>query len=251
MTIINQEKTDAGAYYIKAGYHPKERALTFEGDDVGAYWTDERIKKATTNQYYVYEKCFTLLQNRGYHTLLDVGCGPPVKIKGLLAQYCVDIVLVDQPSIADLVNGILPKAEFIPVNLEHIDLVLPKKFDLIICADVLEHLLNPDNCVRFIRRHLAPQGLAVLSTPERDYLRGKDCSYSPKPEHVREWNSVEFAQYITSRGFEIVEHSWLPQLMLGRVEFFCSQLLPRFVWGRLQALSRRWGSCQVLACRSA
>jgi SAM-dependent methyltransferase len=231
-------------YCTKTGYRPNEQALTFEEDESGAYWTQWRIEAAAVFQYYVYKKCLSLLQSRGYDSLLDVGCGFAVKVKQLLAPHCHDIVLIDQPSLAQPLSQLLPQSEFIPVNLERINFDLSRKFDLIVCADVLEHLLNPDNCVAFIRRHLASNGLAVFSTPERDHLRGKSCDHSPKPEHVREWNGAEFAEYITSRGFEIVEHLYLPQRRLSQAEFLCSRILSRFI------RNRRWSSCQVIVCRS-
>lgn len=234
-------------YYIRTGYQSNEQVLTFKGDEARTYWTNERIRAAASCQYYVYEKCLSLVQSKGYDSLLDVGCGPPEKVKWLLAPYCTDIVLIDKPSLAQLVKQILPHGRFIPANLEHIDFDLSKKFDLIICADVLEHLLNPDKCVRFIKRHLSQNGLAVFSTPDRDYLRGKESNYSPKPEHVREWNGAEFAQYITSWGFEVVERFWFPQIKLTRIDFLCSRLLPRLVQSGQQR--RRWYSCQVLVCR--
>jgi hypothetical protein len=49
----------------------------------------------------------------------------------------------------------------------------------------------------------------VLSTPDRDMLTGTRFE-SPNgppinPCHVREWNSSEFKQYISSR-FDVIEH---------------------------------------------
>lgn len=232
-------------YYIKPGYCPNQQALTYEKDLKGTYWTETRINSAINNQYYVYQYSLGLLRKYKYNSILDVGSGPPTKIKQFFTLYCKDIVLVDQPSLRQLVKQILPEAQFIEADLENIDLNLLNKFDLIICADVLEHLLNPDNCVNFIKKHLASNGLAVLSTPERDYLRGRNCNHSPKPEHVREWNSQEFVQYIASHGFKIVKQLWFPQVKLSQTEFILSRLVLRFIH------SHRWSACQVLVCKLA
>ena len=231
-------------YYIKPGYRANEQALTFEGVEPGTYWTNGRIQAAGYYQYYVYAKCLSMMQRQGYKNLMDVGCGAPVKVKELLYPWYDDVELVDQPSVAQIATEILPGCRFTSADLEDIDLNLSRKFDLIVCADVVEHLINPDNCLEFIRHHLAPYGLAVISTPERDYVRGKSCDYSPKPEHVREWNSEEFEQYITSRGFEIVESLWLPQGRLRQFEFLISRLFSPFL------RNYRWSSCQVVVCRS-
>lgn len=232
-------------YCIKPRYRSNQQVCISDGDKSGAFWSGERIEATERYQYqyYVYRSCRDLVRSRGYKSVLDVGSGPPLKTKTLLAPYLDEILLIDVPSVLDLAKQILPEAQFMPVDLENIDLDLSRTFDLILCADVLEHLLDPDNCVRFVKRHLSPYGLAVFSTPERDYLRGRDCNYSPKPEHVREWNSDEFADYLASRGFELLEQFRVPQMRVSQAEFLCSRLLSRLV------RNRRWSSCQVVVCR--
>ncbi|MEM1422449.1 MAG: hypothetical protein AAGH64_00445, partial [Planctomycetota bacterium] len=69
---------------------------------------------------------------------------------------------------------------------------------------LLEHLIDPDPAIEVLRRHTA--GVVVLSTPDRDVVRGPDAMGLEKPEHVREWNRGEFADYLTSRGLDIVLH---------------------------------------------
>jgi SAM-dependent methyltransferase len=232
-------------YFIKAGYQANERALTFEGDSPGPYWTEDRLRAAGYYQYYVYDTCRRLVQQRGFKSVMDVGCGAPVKVKEHLAPVCRDIQLVDQPSVSEIAERILPGYPFMPADLEKIDLDLGRKFDLIVSSDVVEHLLNPDNCLDFIRRHLPSHGLAVISTPERDFVRGKVCSSCPKPEHVREWNAREFRQYITSRGFEIVQSALFPQGQLRRRwEYLGSRICSPVI------RTRRWSSNQMVVCRA-
>lgn len=239
-------------FCVKPEYRCNKQAVSFDDGKINTYWSDQRIEASIYYhyQYYVYKKSLRLFLSKAYKSLLDVGCGLPLKTKSFFAPHCNDIVLIDQPSLAQIAQQILPKYKFIPSNLEHINFELSKKFDLIICSDVLEHLLNPDNCVAFIKRHIALNGLVVFSTPERDYLRGKDCNYSPKNEHVREWNSSEFGQYLKSHGFRIMEQLQVPQIKLRSIELLSSRILPRRVWSRGQNLRRRWGSCQVVICKS-
>lgn len=232
-------------YCIKTGYRSNEQSLTLGEDKNESFWEDWRIEMAGKHQFYVYKKCQWLLKKYQYKNLLDLGCGPPLKVKQLLFPYCEEITLVDQPVVAKLAEQILPECEFIPANLEKNDIQLLRKFDLIVCSDVIEHLLNPNNCVELIKDHLTPGGLAVISTPERDYLRGRHCNYSPKPEHVREWNSAEFVAYITSRGLNIVEHELLPQTRISHLEYWFCRILSQFI------RTRRWSSCQTIVCQSA
>ena len=64
-------------------------------------------------------------------------------------------------------------------------------------------LIDPDKCVKFIINHLADNGLAVFSTPERDHRFGIGCTECAKKEHVGEWNKNEFPMYIKRHGFKI------------------------------------------------
>jgi hypothetical protein len=113
----------------------------------------------------------------------------------------------------------------------------------VICSDVIEHLVNPDPCLDLIKRHLSPDGFAVISTPERKALRGFGCMYSPKPDNVREWSAVECRHYVETRGFRLVRHLLYPPGRVSRAELCLSRLLPWWI-GR-----SRWRSCQVLICR--
>jgi SAM-dependent methyltransferase len=176
--------------------------------------------------------------------VMDVGCGYPWKFALMIRPVAGRQLLVDQPSTASLVRELCPGADFLGVDLEQIDGELRERFDLVICADVLEHLVDPDPCVAFIRRHLSASGWAVFSTPERDFLRGRGCDHCPKREHVREWNSDEFRAYLRSRGLTVVEQRWFPQRRLTGFEYGLSRVLGPRCW------PRRWASCQMAVCRA-
>jgi len=71
---------------------------------------------------------------------------------------------------------------------------------------VIEHLLNPDFLLDYIKSKLAINGTVILSTPERNRLRGVKCNCSPNLHHVREWSFDEFERYLESEGFQIIDH---------------------------------------------
>src|SRR5262249_11815808 len=92
-------------------------------------------------------------------------------------------------------------------NLDEPALDLRRTFDLIVSADVIEHMVDPDRLIEMIKKHSGNHTLIVLSTVERDYSRGfDDNGPSPNSEHAREWNYSEFNEYIRSQGFRIIEH---------------------------------------------
>ncbi len=233
---------DDDHYGIRADYRHNLVQSTFDATGDPLYWNGSRLENAAVFQYDVYALAAGLVRQRNCKALLDVGSGPPVKLKALMPDG-LDICLVDQPNTAPLAKEILPKAAFFGANLEQDFPVIDRKFDLVLCADVIEHLIAPDPCLDFIRRHLAQDGLLLISTPERNALRGKNCAYSPHPMHVREWSFDEFRRFLVSRNLEIIEHLLLPQQRTDPV---------RRTYGRLMAAFRlppAWYSCQLAICR--
>lgn len=230
-------------YCLREGYIQRDRALTFEGEAVGSYWTPWRIRQAGLFQYEVYAFCRDWMMAHGLRSVMDVGCGYPIKVRELLVPQGFSVVLVDQPSLSGIMAAEFAELAFLPVDLEKMAVTLDQRFEVILCADVLEHLLDPDPCLAFIRDHLTPDGVAIFSTPERDGLRGRDCLSSPKAEHVREWSREEFARYLVGGGFSIVRHELLPHQRLAVWERGVRWLLRGRIW------RARWSSCQMVVTR--
>jgi len=194
-------------------------------------------------QYHVYLRGRALIQQHTLQSVLDIGCGPAFKLETLIAPVCQDIVGLDEPGIIDYCQSRFGFARFISYDIERAPFPLDRTFDLIICSDVIEHLVNPDKLLADIRSASTDKSLILLSTPERDELRGKGCMYSPKAMHVREWNYDEFAAYLASRGFLIEEHTLVPPLKFNwsreLFELWFSQLRTR----------RNFASCQMVVCK--
>jgi 2-polyprenyl-3-methyl-5-hydroxy-6-metoxy-1,4-benzoquinol methylase len=77
-------------------------------------------------------------------------------------------------------------------------------YDIIIASDVIEHLPDPDTLLDLIQ-NCHPK-MIVFSTPDRDLSDiPEDVNGPPEnSSHVREWNMVEFKNYIESR-FKVLE----------------------------------------------
>lgn len=230
-------------YFIKAGYRPNATSATYGGSADSAYWNAERIATASEYQYDAYRIAAEIVRSQRIDALLDVGSGPPKKLAELMPPE-LRIHLVDQPSTRQIAAALLPRAAFAAANLERADLDLGETFRLILCADVIEHLLDPDPCLDFMRRHLRPGGLMLLTTPERDVQRGPDCDNCPHPMHVREWNRGEFRTLLESRGLEVVEQRLLPQRRVHPLRRMAAALLDAA--GRPPV----WYSCQLVVCRN-
>ena len=187
------------------------------------FWTESRIAKEPFNgSRAVMEwvaKRLEEKQNSLSLSLLDVGCGPASKLPIFFPNY--KIAGIDTKEAIALAQKNNPQGIFYACNLDddmEIASVSEKlgKFDVILCIDVIEHVLFPEKMLRLIRKHLLPgRGEAYIATLERDISRGVDSGRqgSPIKAHIREWNQDEFAQFIRSEGFLIHECKLTPLSM--------------------------------------
>ena len=105
-------------------------------------------------------------------SLLELGAGNGATLRAAkalgLAAYTVGIDLVepapDEP-------GMPPLDRFLRGNVEAMELDLPaESFDAVLCADVLEHLVDPWRVVEVLARALKPGGVLLSSIPNvRNY----------------------------------------------------------------------------------
>lgn len=195
----------ADMYSIKPGYVTQEANHTITTDEA-PYWTKNRIRMSKYYQYAVYQYARQLILQQDIKSVIDVGCGVGTKLFELIAPLCTNLTGVDHPeAIRHCENHRLGR--FFVDNLETPNFSLYTTYGLVICADVIEHLLDPDPLIELIKCISTKDTWIVISTPERDKLRGTDCMRSPKREHVREWNTQEFRAYLESHNLNIVSQS--------------------------------------------
>lgn len=230
-------------YGLPEDYEPNREPLAADEDGEERYWTDHRIANAPLFQHYVYRQAASLAREHDLGRILDVGSGPGVKARKWLAPAAQEVVLLDRATVEPLADDIFPDAPFLSVDLEEPPDDLEMRFDLIVCADVIEHLIDPTPCISFLHRHVTSEGLIVLSTPERDHLRGPEVKSCDKPAHVREWNRDELASYLEAEGTEILNHLLIPQRELPRHKEMIRTLAPRALW------PADWKTCQVVVAR--
>jgi 2-polyprenyl-3-methyl-5-hydroxy-6-metoxy-1,4-benzoquinol methylase len=240
MTLTNDN------YGIRADYVAHTANRTVDSDAGILYWSPYQIKMASHYQYHVYQAAQALMRRESLRTVLDIGCGPALKLAELIVPaQPAKIVGLDEPNVMLFARSHVPTATFMPYDIEREQFPLQETFDLIISSDVIEHLVNPDKLLNDIRQASTPTSWIVLSTPERDALRGRNSLSSPKAVHVREWNKEEFAAYLTSRGFTVIEQRLLPPLRFNWTRAYFRQWL-----GQLQA-GRPFNTCQMIICKKA
>lgn len=124
----------------------------------------------------------------------------------MIKPICPNIYGIDEKPVIEFIKKNYKLDNFFSSNLNKDQLKLNYKFDLIISIDVIEHLLYPDNLIELIKKHSHKKTLVILSTPERDILRGEKSKTPSSKKHIREWNKKEFAEYMKFHGFNIIKH---------------------------------------------
>ena len=143
----------------------------------------------------------TMIENQ-FISVLDIGCGSGYKLNHDLGAF-------DTTGLELQCNIARLQQRYPQRRWESCDLTRPisRTVDLVICADVIEHLVDPDQLIKFLEP-IQFQRL-ILSTPDRALLhRPWKRRYWGPPRnsaHQREWTFREFSRYI-SRSFEILDH---------------------------------------------
>ncbi len=176
---------DANRFFVRQGYLTRAHPEYFE--DVGA--------NGLVHQPDVYAFAEHLGRRLGIRHVVDLGCGRAEKLIRLHPEF--ELTGLDIGSNIEFCRRTYPFGRWIDWNLESTE---PVPLDrqqiqdsLILCADVIEHLVDPRGLLATIRRLLEHAPVALISTPERELLHGADhLGPPPNPAHVREWSLEEF-----------------------------------------------------------
>jgi trans-aconitate methyltransferase len=193
---LNSEELSFGVnnYFIKEKYISRTEYCHY--DDRG---------DTGTCQEEVYLLAHRIISENNFSKIVDVGCGSAFK----LMKYFGGIETVGyeiEPTLQYLKDQ-YPKRSWKLSDLQR--LPNDENIDVVICADVIEHLVNPDQLLNFINRF--DFKYLVISTPDRNHLlkfQGSRQSQTGPPvnlAHIREWSYEEFEAYV-SQYFNIVSH---------------------------------------------
>jgi len=74
-------------------------------------------------------------------------------------------------------------------------------FDLIIAADVIEHLADTDTMLESVVKHMDDDSIFVISSPD------SKTTAQDNPLHVREFTSEELSGVLLANNLEIIEQT--------------------------------------------
>jgi 2-polyprenyl-3-methyl-5-hydroxy-6-metoxy-1,4-benzoquinol methylase len=185
------------------------------GNYTKAYETFKRIENI--------EKSFiAAIQSKRKVDILDVGCGDGYHIcmfntingvKEKVAFTGIDMSDVNV-SFASMVAKELSfnNVNFQTGSAEELGF-LDKKFDVVICSDVVEHLKSPEKCLASILDILKPGGISIITTPNSENLivRIKDKLFPRKTqieidngEHISLKGLKEWINIARKTGFNVL-----------------------------------------------
>jgi SAM-dependent methyltransferase len=106
-------------------------------------------------------------EDGGGRTVLDLGCGNAY-LGGLLAERNYRVTGVERK------GGFEPERIPPGVTMREADLEQPlmlgERYDYVLCADILEHLRQPENLLRDVARALKKDGRLIASLPNSGHL---------------------------------------------------------------------------------
>lgn len=175
---------------------------------------DITYKDEGQKEVYLYAKKFMI--NNNLKKIIDVGCGSGYKLATYLNEF--DTIGIETEPCYSYIKNTYPHLKWYKSGEEEKSFIIYdelKEPDVIICCDVIEHIVNPDVLLDYLISFNAKY--YIISTPCRYVL----CNHPKFKEyyqhsfngipinecHVREWTMDEFKEYLSIK-FDIIESNY-------------------------------------------
>ena len=156
------------------------------------------------HQSEVYEKAKLIaLDNLNIKSVLDLGCGNPTKL--IMKLGFVDKItgvdfqdkLIDIATEGNKLKGRCTR-NWVGKDL-NTEINLNLISDMVISADVIEHVQDPDTLIQTAKNHMHEDSIFIVSSPE------KGTTNQDNPLHVREFTSEELLGVLIANGLSVIE----------------------------------------------
>jgi 2-polyprenyl-6-hydroxyphenyl methylase/3-demethylubiquinone-9 3-methyltransferase len=149
----------------------------------------------------------------------DIGCGAGLLAEPL-ARLGADMVAVDAAAENIAVAKIHAQRQGLTIDYRHggFEALAGKKFDLVTSMEVIEHVAEPAAFVSGLADLLAPDGILILSTPNRSPLSrlaliGIAEGFGMIPKGTHDWGRFltpdELAGHVEAAGLRVVDRKGL------------------------------------------
>lgn len=111
------------------------------------------------------KRILSLVGKAGGQKVLDVGCASGYLGKLIKDNHnAVDGVEISQAA-ADEARKKIDKVYVLDIEKEWPQEIYNNQYDLLVCTEVLEHVFDPSNVLKYAAKALAPGGHIIISTP--------------------------------------------------------------------------------------
>lgn len=196
-------------YFLPPDYEAGGENITLNTGADTAYWDQKRIqaRKSYLFQLPVYDYASEVVSENSIPSLIDVGCGAGYKLADLHSRHPeLAITGIDQPDAIQFCQNYYNFGQWLSDNFDEPQLSTDIRTELVLCCDVIEHVLYPDTLLAYLKARMMPGGWLIISTPDRVARYGTGMRQSGHPAHVREWAFNEFAEFLADQDFEALEH---------------------------------------------
>ena len=169
-------------------------------------------------QLATYKIAAELICEHDLKSTIDLGCGYGKKLVKYIVPICDTITGVDDVGSIKYCKAIHSKHnitwEMADFELEYDNV---GKFDLVICADVLEHIKDYKRLLGTITNCMHDKSYAVISTPDVDTVTDE---IETNADHKQFWNKQEFIDIANENGL-VVEDTKYKKEMVGYMSTIC------------------------------
>lgn len=158
------------------------------------YYDDTQEEDGWQNEVYVVARSLAKEGDR----ILDIGTGSGFKLLKYFADF--DTTGLDLNPTLKWLNNAYPDRKWDISDLSDLSV---KYYDVVICSDVIEHIPDPDDLLAYLKS--IRSRVVILSTPEREIVRGDHLGPPHNLAHFREWSIQELNDYL-GQHFDIVSH---------------------------------------------
>lgn len=218
---ISLEKTEYGFYQHRP--LPSQEELKewyskqYYQEGIGGYqvsYTNEELKYFKLKAELIYMEISRLRDLKIQKTVLDIGCGEGWILDRFFVEghkiHGIDFSEYGLKSFNPQLLSFLEQGDCIELILKNVD--EKKEYDIVLLANVIEHVLYPIDLIDKISNILSPGGVLVIIAPNdfsdlHQHLLDTDVIDQPfwlaYPEHMSYFNKASMEKLLYDKGFNV------------------------------------------------
>jgi 2-polyprenyl-3-methyl-5-hydroxy-6-metoxy-1,4-benzoquinol methylase len=163
--------------------------------------------------------------------VLDLGCGNGSFSQQIAQQGYQVVGIEESASGVQLAAQAFPECQFMPASIYDLPYdKLAKSFDVVVSAEVIEHLLFPRELLQAAKKCLKPGGQLIITTPYHGYWKNLGLAISGKMDahfsvlwdggHIKFFSVATLAQLFQEEGFTDLQFKFA-----GRMPYLWKSML--------------------------